>query len=633
MKKNLKTYLFSTVGVAVMFFILVAVYVINSALKVRVDMTAEKVFTLSAGTKAILSKLDTPIQIRFYYSESSSTMPMFLKTHAQRIQDLLSEYQKVGKGNIDIKQYDPQPDSDAEDKANLDGVEGQMLQTGEKMYLGVAISCLDAGVNIPYLAPERERLLEYDLSRAITQVMKPEKPTIGIMSALPIFGEMNPMMMQMGRAARGEAWVLVDELKRDFNVKQVEMTADKIDSEIKVLVVIYPRDITEKTEYALDQFVLRGGKMVAFLDPLCIIDSRNNSGNPMQRNMSSGASLDRLLKAWGIEFDKSKVLADMNYVTRIGRNGQSSPAVLSLTQKAMDTNDVVTSQIDNLLIPFAGSFGGTPAEGLKRTILIKSSTQSQQVEKMLAEFSGEQLTKDFSASGKEQALAIRLEGKFKTAFAQGKPKDAPTDPKDADAKAKETPDSGDSLKESKGTGLVILVADADMLNDQFCVEKTDILGQRLVIPRTGNLNFLQNIVEQLGGDSNLIAVRSRGTINRPFTVVKELQAKAEDNYRVKIKTLETKLQEAQTKLNELQAKKDSGQRFILSPEQKTEIEKFRKDQADVNKELKQVRKNLRQDIDSLETKLKCINIALMPFLVTVSGIALAVIKRKRTAAR
>ncbi len=635
MKKNLTTYLYSTVGVAAMFFILIAVFVIASLFKQRLDLTADKVFTLAQGTKAILNKLDTPIQIRFYYSESLSSMPVFLKNHAKRIEDLLSEYQKYGKGNIEIKKFDPQPLSDAEDSANLDGVEGQMLQTGEKMYLGLAINCLDTKVAIGYLNPERERLLEYDVTRAVSQVIRPEKPTIGVMSALQIFGEMNPMAMQMGRMNRSEPWVFISELKRDFNVKQVEMTVDRIDDDIKVLLVLYPRDITEKTEYALDQFVLRGGKMIAFLDPLSILDSRNQANNPMQRNMNSGASLDKLLKTWGIEFDKSKVVADMTFLTQINRQGRPErmPTVLSLTKDAADTNDVATSQITSLLLPFAGSFSGTPAEGLKKTVLLKTTTDSQLVEKMMAEFSGEQVIKDFSPSGKEMALAVRLTGKFKTAFPEGKPKEKVED-KDKEKEKESKPEKDEAaLKESKTDGVVVLIGDADMLHDQFCGEVMNFLGQRIFQPRGDNLNLVQSLIEQMGGDSNLIAIRSRNSMTRPFSVVKKMEADAQARWQSKLKDLEKKLQDTQTKLSEMQSKKEGNQRVILSKEQMDAIAKFRQDQADINKELKVVQKNLRRDIDSLEVKLKWVNIAFMPFMVTLSGIALAIFKRKRTAAK
>lgn len=632
-KTPITSYLFSTVGVVVMFFILIAVYLIGGVAKGRVDMTYDKLYTLSAGTKAILKKLDTPVEIRFYYSRTSSTMPVFLKTHAQRVEDLLEEYKKAAKGMITVKEFDPQPLSDAEDSANLDGIEGQMTPNGEKIYLGMAVSCADVKTTVA-LPFEREKLLEYDVSRAISQVIRPEKPVIGVMSALPVFGEMNPMMMQMGRMSRQDPWVCINQLKADYTVRQVEMTTDKIDDDIKVLLVIYPKDISEKAEFAIDQFVLGGGRLIGFLAPMSIVDSGNNPSNPLQGAMSSGASLDRLLKAWGVDFDKQKVVADLNYVTRMnmGRGPEAVPVVMSLTHDAVNTNDVVTSQLDSLVVAFSGAFSGTPADGLTRKVLLHSSRKSQLVEKMVARFSGEQVTKDFVPSGQEQALAIELSGKFKTAFPDGKPKEA--EPKDNEAKKdakKETP--APALKESKKEGVVVLVGSSDMLYDPICGQVQNFFGQKIFIPADQNIIFLQGLADQMSGDINLISMRSRATMGRPFTVVKQMQAEAEARWQNNIKELEKKKADVEQKINELQNKKEGNQRYILSPEQQAEIQRFREEQAKTNRELKAVSKNLRRDIDSLQTRIQWIDIAGMPLLVTIGGIALALVKRKKTAAQ
>ena len=634
MSKKFESILYSMVGVAAMFLILLALNFLVTAARTRVDLTAEKLYTLSPGTKAILAKLDTKVKVRFYCTRGEHEMPVFLKTYAQRVEDLLGEYKQYAKGNIEIEKLNPRPDSDAEDSANIDGVEGQMTQTGEKIYLGIAVSCLDQKVALPFLSPEREKYLEYDLSRAISRAGSSSKVTVGVMTALPAFGQqMNPMMMRQGMQGQ-PAWVFVSELKRDFEVKQVEMTAEQIDSDVKVLIVAHPKDITEKAQYAIDQFLMRGGKLIAYLDPVSVIDARQNPGNPMMPSQPTSSSLDRLLKAWGVEMDKSKVVADMNFLTRMmrGNRPESAPAVLSINPQGINKDDVITAQIDNILMPFAGSFTGSPVEGLKKTVLVQSTEASQMVEGFLAQLSGEQIAKEFKSDNKKRELAIRLTGKFKTAFPDGKPAD-PADKKDADGKDKKDEKRPDSLKESAGETAVILVADADMLFDQFCVQIQEMFGQRIVIPRNGNLTLLQNFVEQLSGDSNLIGTRSRATLNRPFTLVREMQAKAEDNYRAKIKKFEEGLQETQRKLNELQRNKDKNQRFILSPEQQQEIEKLRKEEGRMKKELKEERKNLRRDIDSLENRIKWINIAGMPLLVTFSGLALALFKRKRTAAK
>ncbi len=633
--RKLETLFFSVAGVAAMFVILVGFNYIAALGKQRIDLTKEKLYTLSDGSKEILKKIDGQVEIRFYCTRGEKEMPMQLKSYAQRVEDLLSEYQQYAGKKLLIKKLDPQPDSDAEDSANLDGVDGQMLQTGDQIYLGLAIEFVGQKVALPFLSPSRERLLEYDLSRAISGVLMEEKPVIGVMSSLPVFGTpFNPMMAQMGRQQQQEPWVFISELKQDFNVEQVETTVEKIDDKYKVLLVMHPKGLSDKTQYAIDQYVLRGGKLIVLADPSAIIDSQGGS-NPMMGSMPGSSSLDKLFAAWGVTMEPGKVIADMNFTTQLrGRNGQpqSNPTFLSLTEEALNKDDVLTEPLDNLLIPFSGAFGGTPAAGLKETVLVKSSSNSQMVEGFIAQMSGDSIVKDFKSGGKELPVVIRLTGKFKTAFPDGKPKDeAPATP-DEEKKPEAKPE--ESLKESKTENAVLLVADVDWLFDQFCVQVQNFFGQRIMTPVSGNLSLLQGMVEQFAGDSNLINVRSRASLSRPFTVMNKMEADANERFQSKIKELEASLADAQRKLNELQQKKEKGQqRLILSAEQQQEIQEFRKKETEINKQLKEERKKLRRDIDALEFKLKLANIAGMPLLVALFGISLFLIKRKRTAAR
>ncbi|HEX5221211.1 MAG TPA: Gldg family protein [Verrucomicrobiae bacterium] len=632
-KKRFETYLYSTIGIVVMVVIVIALNIIVRPMTTRLDLTEDKAYTLSDGTKRVLSKLDTPVQIRFYFSQKDPATPVDWKTYAARVEDMLNEYKLLGKGNIEVKKLDPVPDTEAEDSANLDGIEGQMTSPlgGDRIYFGLAVSCLDSRATIPFLSSSRERLLEYDLTRAISQVAKPEKPVIGIMSGLPVFGGFNPQMMRMGGGGRTEPWLFINELKADFNVKEVPMTADKIDDEIKVLLAVYPKGITEAAEYALDQFVLRGGKLIAFLDPLSVFDNRaQDPSNPLQAAANSGASLDRLLKAWGPTFDISKVVSDKTYFTEVGGGPggrQANPTVLTLPPGGMDTNDVVTSQIERICLPFTGAFAGSPAEGLKQVVLMHSSGNADMTEKMLAQFGGS--SQDFKASGKEFPLAVRLSGKFKTAFPDGKPGAE----KPADGSTNAPLPTADSLKESKSDNVVILIGDADMLHENAFAQVQNFFGQRVMIPIAQNLTFVQNLIEQLGGDSDLITIRSRSVVPRPFTRVRELQAKAEERFAAKIKELEKSEQELNQKISELVQGKQAGQQVILSEDAKKDWQEVQKKRVEVSKTLRQERRNLRKDIDSLQTSLKWTNILVMPLAVAGVGIALAVVKRRKTAAR
>ena len=630
-KKSLETILYSSAGIVVMLVILVAVNVITGAWPVRADLTREKAYTLSAGTKAVLKKMDTPVKIRFYCTQSEMATPetVFLKDYARKVEDLLHEYRQIAGKNLVIEKYDPQPDSDAEDSARLDGLEPQPLSGGDNFYLGLAVSLADTRVAIPFLAPNRERQLEYDLTRAITQVLSPDKPVVGVLSALPVFGgAMNPMMMQAGQQPE-PAWTLIEQLKQDFTVRRVELDTDKIDADVKVLFVIHPKDISDKAQFAIDQFVLRGGKLIAFLDPMSAIASRQQQ-NPMMGGGGSSSSLDKLLAAWGLQFDSSKVVADLDFKMQLqDRNGQPSdaPAWLGLTAEGINRDDIVTGSIDSLWLPMCGAFTGTPAAGLKETVLLNSSKDAALVDSFLAGMGGGAVMNGFKPAGVNYKLAVRLTGKFKTAFPDGPPPDAGN----TNSVAKS---AGNSLKESKVETSVVLVGDSDLLADDFSLRKVQSPFGAMVSPMTANLDFAQNLVEQMAGDSSLIGVRSRASLSRPFTRIKKMEAEAEARGQAKIDELQQSLSDTQQRLGELQSqKKDKDQRFILSPEQKAELENFRKKQAEVSRALKQAQKDLRREVVSLETRLKWLNILAMPFAVMAAGVGIALIKRKKTSAK
>jgi ABC-type uncharacterized transport system involved in gliding motility auxiliary subunit len=635
-KKSFETLLYSVAGVIIMAAILIGFNVITSAVHDRVDLTKEKAYTLSDGTKAILGKLDSPVKIRFYCTQAENATPLavFLKSYSKKVEDLLEEYRQAGHGKIVIQKIDPQPDSDAEDSARLDGIDAQALPDGERFYLGVAVSQgLDSKQAIPFLSPDRERQLEYDISRAITRVLTPEKPIIGVMSPLPVFGaEANPMMQQMGQQGQQQPpWELVTELQNDFTVKRVAMDAASIDGDIKVLIVIHPRDISDAAQYALDQFVMRGGKLIAFLDASSQLDNRNQ--NPMMGQMpGGGSSLDKLLKAWCLQFDTSKVVADRNFTMNLGEEGDTSqqhPVWLALTPEGINSNDIATAELDNVWYFSGGAFTGKPAPGLDETVLLHSTTDSQLVDGMLANLSGENVLKDFKPSGVEYALAVRLTGKFKTAFPDGKPEEKKDDAKDKPVEKK----SDTSLKESKDNNTVVLIGDSDMIYDGFTLRRVNTPFGTVASAMNGNLNFAQNLVEQLSGDNNLIAVRSRAVLEHPFTRVKKIEAAAQARFMDKIKELQDSRDKANARLNELQQQKSQNQRFILSPEQQAEIENLKTNEAKINADLHVVQKDLRRDVVSLQHRVEWINIGSMPLLVAFVGIGLAVFKRKRTSAK
>jgi len=626
--KHFATLLYSTGGVIALLAVLIAANFIIGAINLRADLTDGRVYTLSPGSRAVLAKLEAPVKLRLYYSQGSEAVPVGLKTFAKRVEDLLNEYKAAGRGKVVVEKFNPEPDSDAEDSAQLDGIEGQLTNSGEKFYLGLSIAFLDQKAAIPVLAPDRERLLEYDITRGIAQVGETKKPVVGVMSALPVMGRsLDPIRKQQP----SEAWVLIQELKKIFDVKEIKLNAPKIDDDIKVLLVIHPRDLPEETEYAIDQYVLRGGKLIAFVDPYAYFDQQPDLQNPFGGNQAGQSTFYNLFKAWGIDVDMGKVIADLTFAS--GSGPRLLPTLLALTTQALNLDDVVTSQVGTLLIPFGGAFKGKPAEGLTQTVLARTSKNSMPVDLIIATLSGEPSTRGFQPSGEEMPLAIRLTGKFHTAFPEGKPR--PFMPPRADQKKgqdeekKAEEKAEPQLKQSKDENSVVLVADVDLLSDGAAVEIQEVFGQRVAVPRNGNLALALGLVEQLSGDSALISLRSRASFSRPLTVLREMEAQAQQQYLGKIKELEDSLNQTQENLQKLQKSKAGVTSSILTAEQQAELDNFRKKAAEARLALKQLRKNLRVETDTLEFWTKVVNIGLVPLLVALAGLALALARRRK----
>jgi ABC-type uncharacterized transport system involved in gliding motility auxiliary subunit len=634
--KRYESLIYSAGGIVAVFIILVLINFVFGAFKQRIDLTEGGLYTLSAGTRSILEKLDAPVTIRFYYTQGGENVPLPVKGFAQRVDDLLGEFRQAADGKVIVEKLDPQPDSDAEDSATLEGIEAQQTPVGEKFYLGLSVSYADQKIAIPVLSLDREQLLEYDIARAITRATRSTKPVIAVMSPLPVFGSRG--IPQMG-VPPSDKMVFISELERDFTVKRVPMDARSIDADVQVLLVIHPRGIGDETEYALDQYVLRGGKMVAMIDPFAYFDVP-----PGAQQGGTQSNLETLLKAWGLTMDATKVIQDLQFNS--GAGAQQMSTVLSLNSEAFNPNDVATSKLGFTMLPMAGAITGNPAAGLKETVLVHSSKISQLTDISNATTQGEASIRGFKPSGVEYPIAVRLTGVFKTAYPKGRPEGKEAAKPDAKAgpskeeparpqQAKAAEGSGVSpapLTQSKGENSVVLIADSDFINDGAAVNIQEIFGQKIVVPANSNLAFAQALVEQYAGDPALIDVRTRAVAARPFTVIREMEARAAQKYVGKLKELEDGLQETQKKLESLQkATPGEGQAAILTPEQQSEVDAFRKHAADIRHELKEVRRDLRADSEALQFWTKVVNIALMPILVALFGILFAVYRRRRTA--
>jgi ABC-type uncharacterized transport system involved in gliding motility auxiliary subunit len=598
------------------------------------DFTEKQIHTLSDGTRAILGELDTKVVIRYYASRSTDYMPEQIKLHMRRVDDLLKEYSSLSKGKLRIENLDPQPDTDAEDSANLDGINGQRMDD-QNLYFGLAISCLDKTRIIPFLNPQDETMLEYQLSKAIAEVTIPVKPKVGIMSALDLKG--SPAMMQGQRPT--PPWVFYQQLKQSFDVVDVPMASPTLDpKELKVLLLFHPAGITPEAEFAIDQYLLGGGTVVACLDAFSKAAETVGGGNPMMGmpGVPTTSTLPTLLGAWGVSFESGKVLADPSLATPVSQE-YSSPCVLTLPKSQMPQSDnVITKDIESTTFFIPGAFIRTGAGGVTSNTLIKSTTGAGFVDSMRASRFDPTLSTSFRSSGTAYDLVTHLSGMFKTAFPDGKPKAASEEAtpagEDKNKEKKDEPKSA-ALKESASQGNVFLIADVDAFYDAIAYNVQNIGGMQMATPRGGNASLLFNMLDQAVGSKHLIGSRSRSAIRRPFTVVQKMEADFNQQVGSKIEEFQAKQKAAQQKLNDLQSQKARGSELYLSPAQEAEIGKLRKEQVEYAKLIREQEKDLRRQKDKLAGKITLLNVALMPALVILFGLVLFIQRRRSTRAR
>ena len=642
MKKETKFAIFlnSIGGVLVILLCVIAFNIITSQFKMKADLTEGNLFTLSEGSKKLLDGLaeeregdseSSPLEIRFYVTRGEKGVPVVVNEHGTRVEDLLDQYKAYSGSNLELQKINPRRDTDAEELAVNDGI--QLLNNA--FYIGMAISYLDSTEVIPVLDPTRATNLEYDISRAIKNVLKlkDDRETVGVMSGLNVWGgpdPTNPMAM-MNRGQQQPPWYFLQQLQRDFNVERIEPAATEIPATVNALLLIHPKNVSEATEYAIDQFVLRGGKLIAFVDPLA---QRDDSGqqNPQMRipGLGGGSNLNRLFTKWGVPFDNTQVVADFNYRLTPRdpiAQGRLQPAYLALNKNALNKEEVVTRDLGTIRLPYAGSFDTSNiATGLNVTELITSSEQAKLVDGMSSQFNGAKIMDSFltgSTDGKpvgtkKHVLALKLGGKFTTAFPDGKPSAADADDKDDKA---ETEDKT-HLTESDEDNYVCLIGDTDILVDDHF-----ILQQRFLISE--NITFVQNLVDHFGDDT-LINIRSRNQ-NRPFTTIVDLEKEAQKKFESKLKKLEAEQQEILQQKTKLESAGEGGNQFTLriDPEALKEIQAK---ELDKRKQIRAIRKQLRSEIDLIQLNIKLANIGLMPLLVIVFGIAFFIRKRKKTAA-
>jgi ABC-type uncharacterized transport system involved in gliding motility auxiliary subunit len=600
-----------------------------------VDFTENKVHTLSSGTRSILEQLDTPVVVRYYASRSTDYMPEELKLHMRRVDDLLKEYSNLSNDKLRIENLDPQPDTDAEDSANLDGINGQRMND-QNLYFGLAISCLDRTSVIPFLDPRDETMLEYHLSKAVAEVSTPTKPKIGVMSALDLKGA--PAMMPGQPPTPG--WVIYQQLKQSFEIVDISMEAATIDpKEIKVLLLFHPAGITPEVEYSVDQYLLKGGTVVACLDAFSVAAQMTNpaGGNPMMGQAPQNpttSTLPTLLGAWGVSYESNQVLADPQLATKLGGD-RLGLAVLTLGKESMpQDDDVITKDLGSITLFLPGAFTKTGSGGVTATTLVRSTTGAGFVDSMPASQLDPSLERTLKSNGTAYDLVTHLSGKFKTAFPDGKPKAETTEPDSTEKKEEpKEAEKSDSLKEATEPGNVFLIADIDAFYDRFAYNVQNFGGTQMASPANGNSSMLFNLLDQATGSKFLIGSRSRSAILRPFTVVQKMEADFNKTVGAKIEEFQTKQRAAQEKLSQLQAQKSQGSELFLSPEQEAEIKNLRAEQVEYAKLVREQEKDLRRQKDKLAGRITLLNVAAMPTLVVLFGLGLFIKRRSSTRAR
>jgi ABC-type uncharacterized transport system involved in gliding motility auxiliary subunit len=579
----------------------------------RVDLTEQKLYTISDGTKKILGGIDEPINLYFFYSDKTAKDLVVLRNYARRVEEMLKAYERTADGRIKLHIVDPEPFSEDEDKAAEFGLQAIPLeQGGDQVYFGLAgTNSVDETQIIPFFPLDQEEFLEYEISRLVQTLAKPERPVVGVLSGLQLNGGFD-----MASRQPTPPWMVMEEVRQLFRIESLKGDIDQIPEQVSVLLLVHPKNLPQQTQYAIDQFVLRGGKLLAFVDPWSEAD--NGMAMPGEPGGDKSSDLDTLFKAWGLRMLPGKVLGDGANSMSVSM-GQDKPparhaAWLNLPRHSLDQSDVSTGGLENITLATAGIL--EPLEGAKTRFLplIQSSEYAMPFDVqrfgMLAD--PEELIRELKPTGERYAVAARISGPVQSAFPNG------------------IEGRKDGLKAADNVNLIV-VADTDMLSDRMWVQVQDFFGQRVPQPWADNAGFAINALDNLAGSDALISVRSRGRFSRPFDVVEKLQRDAEVQFREREQELQQRLTDTEQKLASLQQNQDPAKALELTPEQQATLQQFVQEKLRIRKELREVRFQLNADIEDLGRTLKFINIALVPLVLTLGVLVLWLWRRRRQA--
>jgi ABC-type uncharacterized transport system involved in gliding motility auxiliary subunit len=594
----------------------------------RVDLTQNKLYTLSGGTQQVLRDLKEPVNLYFYFSRDvAAKQSPLIQPYATRVREFLEEISARAGGKIRLQVVDPQPFSDEEDRAAEFGLQALPAGNGgETLYFGLAgTNSTDGRSAIPSFQPDREEFLEYDVAKLIQELGTPKKPVIGLLSSIGLQGQFNPQTGQMG-----EPWPIYTQLQQLFNVRTLTSDLDHIDKDVDVLMLVHPKGLAPKTLYAIDQFVMRGGRMLLFVDPDAGADlSGTNPQNPMAAAMANHSSdLQPLLSTWGVDYDPTKVIGDLGRGLEVRSAVASGPVrhigILGLRHADMDAKDVVTSSLESINLATVGSLA--QRAGAKTTFepLLMSSANAQPMpaQRFNALVDPASLRDGFKSTGVRYTIAARITGPVDSAFANGPPPD-------------QKPLAGPPiahLAKSTVPANIVVIADTDLMMDYLWVQQREIFGQRVAQAFANNGDLIANILDNLSGSSALISIRGRASFSRPFERIDALKRQADDRLRAKALELQTELQQTERKLSDLQSKRNDQSSLMLSPEQEVELKKFTAEKSRMRKELRETERGLDVDINRLGSRLKIINIGIPPLLVAIAGVIILSMRRRRRTA-
>lgn len=588
----------------------------------RIDLTEDSLYTLSEGSKSIVNNLSKEATLYFYFSDKASKELSHIRDYAQRVEELLQEYVLASSGNLTLQIIDPEPFSEAEDAAAAVGLQGIPASVGgDAVYFGLHIESANGNTEtIAFFNPSREAFLEYDISQQLYRIGNTHSATIGVLSGIPVLGGMHPQTGQ-----RAPEWMVFEQLKQTAEVKRLSPDIQRIDSSIDLLMLVHPPQLSETALYAIDQYLLAGGKALIFVDP----NAEMFAGNMMGMPVANGSDLPEFFKAWGVNFDSERVVTDSKLGLRMasGDNGLPLPniTVLGMGAENMATDDIITSDLETINVSSAGTIALTKNSPLTLIPLLQSSvtSTSESVDVVTAAKDHGELLQAFTVDDQRYVIAARLSGSVTSIFPNGEPTAGNADAQDDASSDHNTENNGTTsdshsyshLAQSQSPLNVLLVADTDILSDRLWVQVQSFFGQRMAVPWANNADFLLNAVEQYSGSTELISIRARGQHSRPFTVIEDLRQQAAQRFLEQEQRLRQQLDNLEQQIQAVSSD-ESGQVVIeLTDEQRQTIAEFEAERLAVRKQLRQVQHQLNKDIEALEQRLRWLNMLLVPMLL------------------